>query len=284
MLPLAWPTPFTVGGSSRHVQRNEAETGCTVTVQTSTAGGRGAKVVLAIPATIEQASWRWLAGKAHLLAAGYSTHLQHAGATVMMLPVPSVIGEDLDLEAASIVAMLDGLVIAGGADVDPKHYGEDPVPESGPFSPERDAWELALVRAAVAAGVPVLGICRGHQLLNVVLGGTIIQHLPPHVNGSGAHQPFPEAFGEHTVQTVAGSWLRDAIGEQLDVATFHHQAIDTPGAGLTVTATTTDGTIEGVEDLARGLIGVQWHPEMREHAGVFERFVELCEERRGQRS
>lgn len=255
-----------------------------MTVQTPAAAGRETKVVIGIPAPIEQANWRWVAGKAHLLAAGYSTHLQHAGATVMVLPVPSVIGDDLDLEAASIVAMLDGLVIAGGADVDPKHYGQDPVPEAGPFSPERDAWELALVRAAVAAGVPVFGTCRGHQLLNVVLGGTIIQHLPPHVDGSGAHQPFPQAFGEHAVQTVAGSWLRGAIGEELDVATFHHQAIDTLGAGLTVTATTEDGTVEGVEDLARGLIGVQWHPEMREHAGVFEHFVRLCEERRAQRS
>lgn len=258
--------------------------GRTVAVQTSAVAGHEAKVVLAIPAPIEQANWRWVAGKAHLLTAGYSSHLQQAGATVMMLPVPSVIRSDVDSEAASIVAMLDGLVIAGGADVDPKYYGQEAAPEAGPFSVERDAWELALVRAAVEAGVPVLGICRGHQLLNVVLGGTIVQHLPPRIGGSGVHQPFAEAFGTHAVQTAEGSWLRGAIGEELDVATFHHQAIDMLGAGLTVTATTEDGTVEGVEDLARGLIGVQWHPEMREHVGVFEHFVGLCEERRAQRS
>lgn len=253
-----------------------------MTGQTSAAPGREAKVVLAIPAPIEQANWRWVAGRAHLLTAGYSSHLQETGATVMMLPVPSVIGEDVHLDAAHIVAKLDGLVIAGGADIDPAHYGQDAAPEAGPFSVERDAWELALVRAAVAAGVPVFGICRGHQLLNVVLGGTLIQHLPPRVAGSGAHQPFAEAFGAHTVQTAEGSWLREAIGEELDVATFHHQAIDTLGEGLTVTATTEDGTVEGVEDIARGLVGVQWHPEVRDHDGVFQRFVRLCEERRTQ--
>lgn len=255
-----------------------------MTHQASATLGRETRAMLAIPAPIEQAKWRWVAGRAHLLTADYSTHLQQAGATVMLLPVPSRVHEDLIQEAADIVARLDGLVIAGGADVEPRHYGQAAAPEAGPFSAERDAWELALVRAAIAAGVPVLGICRGHQLLNVALGGTIIQHLPPHVGGSEAHQPFGEAFGEHAVHTVEGSWLRHAIGDTLDVATFHHQAIDEVGEGLAVTATADDGTVEGVEDIDRGLIGVQWHPEMKDHGGVFDRFVRLCEERRALRA
>lgn len=244
-----------------------------------TAAGMAAKPVIAVPAPVEEANWRWVSAEAHLLNAGYARHLQQAGASVIILPVPSASDADLPREAARLISRMDGLVIAGGADVAPQHYGQAPAPEAGPFSAERDAWELALVRAAVAAGVPVLGICRGHQLLNVVLGGTIIQHLPPTLGGSSVHQPFPDAFGDHTVQTVAGSWLRDAIGEELEVATFHHQAIDTLGDGLVATAMTPDGIIEGVEDLARGLIGVQWHPEVRDHGGVFERFVELCEHR-----
>lgn len=243
----------------------------------------GAKVVLAIPAPIENANWRWLKGKAHVLTAGYSSHLQRAGASVMMLPVPEEIGDGLEREAANIITRIDGLVIAGGSDLDPRTYQEEPVPEAGPFDTERDAWELALVRAAVDAGVPVFGICRGHQVLNVVLGGSIIQHLPPRIGGSDVHNPLKEAFGTHLVQTVPGSWVRSAIGEALEVATYHHQAIDRLGEGLTATATAEDGIIEAVEDLARGLVGVQWHPEVRDHDGVFQSFVRLCEEHRARR-
>lgn len=247
-------------------------------------GPLGAKVVIAIPAPLENASWRWLKGMAHVLTAGYSHHLQRAGASVMMLPVPERVDVAVDREAANIISRLDGLVIAGGADVDPSYYLEEPAPEAGPFNRERDAWELALVRAAVDGGVPVFGICRGHQVLNVVRGGSIIQHLPPEIGGSDVHNPFTEAFGTHPVQTVENSWVRAAIGESLDVATYHHQAVDRLGEGLTVTATTADGVIEAVEDLSRGLIGVQWHPEVREHAGVFESFVRLCEKHRAKRT
>lgn len=240
-------------------------------------------VVLAIPAPIENANWRWLEGKAHVLMAGYSSHLQRAGASVVMLPVPEEIGDGLEREAANIIMRVDGLVIAGGSDLDPRTYQEDPAPESGPFDTERDAWELALVRAAIDAGVPVFGICRGLQMLNVVLGGSIIQHLPPRIGGSDVHNPFTEAFGVHPVLTVAGSWVRGAIGESLDVATYHHQAVDRLGEGLSITATAEDGIVEAVEDLARGLVGVQWHPEVRDHDGVFQSFVRLCEEHRARR-
>ena len=235
--------------------------------------------IIGIPAPVEHASWRVWSGTAHLLSTSYTSHLRRAGATVIVLPVPLEEIFNLDCEAQAIAAGLDGLVLAGGADVAPELYGQEAAPESGPFDTPRDAWESALIAACLDAGVPIFGICRGLQLLNVVLGGTLHQHLPPIV-GSDVHNPTVDAFGTHGIRTEAGSWLRGAIHEEAQVATYHHQAIDVLAPGLHVTATAEDGTIEGVEDLARGVVGVQWHPEARENGGVFRSFVKLCEVRR----
>ncbi|MGJ0204378.1 gamma-glutamyl-gamma-aminobutyrate hydrolase family protein [Leucobacter sp. gxy201] len=237
--------------------------------------------MIGIPVPLEQASWRVWEGQAHLLSLSYTQHLQSAGATVVLIPVPTEPRQGFEQDAADVVSRLDGLVLAGGADIDPARYGADVAPESGPFDGARDAWEAALIEAAISAGAPVFGICRGLQLLNVVLGGTLIQHLPA-VVGSAIHNPARNAFGEHRVRTVEGSWLRGAIHETADVATYHHQAIDELGRGLVVTAHADDGTIEGIEDQRRGLIGVQWHPEAKAHGGVFRSFVKLCETRREQ--
>lgn len=243
----------------------------------------GTKVVIAIPAPIEQADWRWWSGPAHLLGAGYTDQFHKAGAAIVLLPVPTEVGDMLDRDAQDLISRVDGLVIAGGPDVDPGEYHEVAAPEAGPFNRGRDAWEIALTQAAIKAGVPIFGICRGHQLLNVVLGGSLIQHLPPTLGGSEIHNPVKDDFGTHPIRTVEGSWLRGAVDEVANVATYHHQAIDRLGDGLTVTATAEDGTIEGVEDLSRGLVGVQWHPEARDHGGVFQSFVRTCEDHRARR-
>lgn len=238
------------------------------------------KPKIGVPVPIEHAAWRTWEGKAHLLSYAYTAHLRNAGASIVLLPVTTDMNSDLGLEAAHLIEGIDGLMLAGGSDVDSERYGDSPSPRSGPFDRPRDAWESALVCAAIDARVPVLGICRGLHLINTVLGGTLIQHLPPHV-GSDMHNPTMTAFGTHTVRTVEGSWLREAIGAKEDVATFHHQAIDRLGEGLVASAVADDDTIEGIEDLSRGLIGVQWHPEAREHAGVFRSFLRLCAAHQG---
>ncbi|MFE7841195.1 gamma-glutamyl-gamma-aminobutyrate hydrolase family protein [Streptomyces sp. NPDC057474] len=194
--------------------------------------------------------------EAALLPVGYPRLVQAAGGVAAMLP------PDDPSYAAGAVARLDGLVIAGGPDVDPALYGAERSPRCGPSAPERDAWELALIRAALDSGTPLLGICRGMQLLNVALGGTLIQHLDDHVVEVGV-------FGRHPVKPVPGTRYAGITAEETDVPTYHHQAVDRLGAGLLASAYASDGTIEAIElpDSA-WVLGVQWHPEMGEDVRV----------------
>ncbi len=166
------------------------------------------------------------------------------------------------------MARLDGLVIAGGPDVDPARYGAERDPRSGPPAPARDAWELALIEAALAAGTPLLGVCRGMQLLNVALGGTLVQHLEGHTEAVGV-------FGGHPVKPVPGSLYAGIVPEETTVPTYHHQAVDRLGTGLVPSAYAADGTVEAVELPAdRGwVLGVQWHPEMGEDPRVMRALV-----------
>lgn len=209
------------------------------------------------------ARWGVWEQPAALLPAGYHRLVQRAGGLAALLPP-----DDSSTAAAEVVARLDALVIAGGPDVEPVRYGAAPHPETGPPARERDAWEPALIEAALAAGVPLLGICRGMQLLNVVLGGTLVQHLEGHRGPDGV-------FAEHTVTPVPGTELARVLGEEgsrgMPVPTYHHQAVDRLGDGLVVCARADDGTVEAIElpppasdrgDLRRGwALGVQWHPE-----------------------
>ncbi|EGX56472.1 putative glutamine amidotransferase [Streptomyces zinciresistens K42] len=188
--------------------------------------------------------------EAALLPVGYPRLVQRAGGLAAMLP------PDDPQYAAAAVARLDGLVIAGGPDVEPVRYGAEREPRTGPPAPERDEWELALIDAALGAGVPLLGICRGMQLLNVALGGTLVQHIDGHAERVGV-------FGGHDVKPVPGTRYAEAVPEAAYVPAYHHQAVDRLGAGLTASAYAADGTVEAVElPSAPWVLGVQWHPEM----------------------
>ncbi|TSD99645.1 gamma-glutamyl-gamma-aminobutyrate hydrolase family protein [Skermania sp. ID1734] len=169
--------------------------------------------------------------------------------------------------AASIVERIDALVLSGGSDVDPARYGHERQPQTVGIRPERDEFELELFAAARVRRIPVLGICRGLQLLNVALGGTLHQHLPD-LGRHRNHLPDPGVFGTHTVRTEPGSAVESITGPSVTVHCHHHQGIAELGSGLRATAWAEDGTIEAVE--AQSVLGVQWHPEQTSGAvGLF---------------
>lgn len=217
--------------------------------------------LIGVSTYLEQASWGVWRLPAALLPAGYPRLVQSAGGIAAMLP------PDEPGRAAATVARLDGLVVAGGPDVEPVRYGAEPGPRTGPPARERDAWELALIRAALDSGTPLLGICRGMQLLNVALGGTLVQHLDGHVEAVGV-------FGWHPVTPVAGTLYASLVPEESSVPTYHHQSVDRLGDGLVVSAHAHDGTAEAVElpDPA-WVLGVQWHPEMADDTRVMAGLV-----------
>lgn len=187
------------------------------------------------------------------------------GISVLLPPQPAD-----DAVAERIVSGLDGLIITGGRDVDPATYGAPRHPttdEPGVDSRTRDEFEFALLRAALRRGIPVLGICRGAQVLNVALGGTLHQHLPD-VVGHVRHQQGNAVFSTSTITTMPGTTVAALVGPDTEAQCYHHQAIDRLGDGLIVSASDTDGVIEAVElDPAqhpdRWVVAVQWHPEER---------------------
>ncbi|MGI5400140.1 gamma-glutamyl-gamma-aminobutyrate hydrolase family protein [Streptomyces sp. CA-135486] len=217
--------------------------------------------LIGVTTYLEPATWGVWEMPAALLPAGYPRLVQAAGGLATLLP------PDDPAVAESVVARLDGLVIAGGADVEPVRYGAEPDPRTGPPSRERDTWELALIRAALASGTPLLGICRGLQLLNVALGGTLVQHLDGHVGGVGV-------FGRHTVKPVPGTRYASIVPEESSVPTYHHQSVDRLADALVASAYAEDGTVEAVELEGAGwALGVQWHPEAGDDERVMSSLV-----------
>ncbi|HEX3240828.1 MAG TPA: gamma-glutamyl-gamma-aminobutyrate hydrolase family protein [Solirubrobacterales bacterium] len=164
--------------------------------------------------------------------------------------------------AAAAVERLDGLVLAGGEDIDPRRYGRRPSSDVGPHDTLRDEFELALISAALARDIPILGICRGLQLLNVISGGTLIADLGAR-DEFEEHLPiYPAATRVQTVTFTPGSLAAQVFGDELDVNSFHHQAVDEAGKGVEIVGRSADGVVEAIEMPGREVLGVQWHPEL----------------------
>ncbi|HEY0519507.1 MAG TPA: gamma-glutamyl-gamma-aminobutyrate hydrolase family protein, partial [Ilumatobacteraceae bacterium] len=166
-----------------------------------------------------------------------------------------------DADPVEMIERLDGLVMTGGADPDPALYGEDPHPDLGEVEPGRDEWELGLIRAALDRRLPMLCVCRGAQLLNIALGGTLVQHL----DEADTHALWDASRRDrcHVVKVSAGSTLESLYGADISTNSLHHQAVGRPGDGVTVTGVAEDGVIEGFEvDGRPEVLAVQWHPEM----------------------
>jgi putative glutamine amidotransferase len=188
----------------------------------------------------------------------YPAAVLQAGGLPMVLPPLPAIG------AGAVLDRIDALLLSGGPDIHPGAYGREPHPELGPTEPELDAYELMLCRAAIATRTPVLGICRGLQIMNVACGGTLLQHLPDDVGEAVEHRsPLKGVKAAHSVEIEPGTCLADVVGtEELLVNSFHHQAIDDLGSGLQVSAHAPDGVIEAIEGTGDGFVlGVQWHVE-----------------------
>lgn len=212
-------------------------------------------------------SVRWGAwdSPAILLPTAYVASVERAGGRPLLVP-PS------DEAVDETLAALDGLVLSGGSDLDPELYGQERHRETNGIVPERDRGELELLRAALDRELPVLAICRGSQVLNVALGGDLVQHLPETV-GHENHKLVPGVFGGHPVRVEAGSRVGSLVRGH-DVKSHHHQGFGRLGDGLRVVAWADDGTPEAVEaEDGRFAVGVLWHPEEGEDAGLFEGLV-----------
>jgi putative glutamine amidotransferase len=215
---------------------------------------------------------------ADLLPATYSDAVRDAGGLPVLLP-PTAGADDAEAVADIALGGVDGLLLTGGGDVDPARYGAPRDPETGPPYPDRDQWEIALVRSALRRDLPLLAVCRGMQVLTVALGGSLVQHLPNLV-GSEAHRPTVGRHGQHAVRLAEGSRLAGWLGELPDVATYHHQAVDRLPGTVVACGWAEDGTVEALEVCdAAWAIGVQWHPEVHDGRALFSAFVGACAER-----
>jgi putative glutamine amidotransferase len=210
------------------------------------------------------------------LPAPYVRALHRAGAQEAIV-APRPISES---EAGSLLERFDGLLLIGGGDIDPRHYGQDPLPECYGIDTDADVFEMHLVRAAMGRGMPVLAICRGFQVLNVATGGSLDQHITGR-EGLVGHGIPGERSEMHDVRLEPGTWVAKASGtEEVEVASSHHQAVARLGENLVVSGRAPDGIVEAVEHPAGGwVVGVQWHPERtaeRDPAqqGLFDALVE----------
>ena len=227
---------------------------------------------IGITAATENVSYGvWKEIPAFMSPASYAHAVQRAGGRpLLLLPDP----EDAE-DPSEVLDLVDALIVTGGAgDVNPALYGQERHPETGPIQDERDAYELALVRKALEREVPILGICRGMEILNVVYGGGLEQHLPD-VVGHEEHRHTPGTYSDHDVRLEPGSLAARAAGEERSqVKSHHHQGVREIGSGLAVTGWADDDTVEALEDPSCPFVlGVLWHPEEDEKSQVIKALV-----------
>ena len=224
-----------------------------------------AKPVVGITTYLTRASFGVWEADSALVPASYVRAIADAGGVPLLVPPGAAAEETLDA--------VDGLIFSGGSDLDPELYGEEAHAETVGVVRERDDFELALMRAALARDLPVLAICRGSQVLNVALGGGIEQHVPDRV-AADTHKETPGVFAEHDVDVLGGTKLASILGERTDVKSHHHQGFGELGTGLRESARADDGTVEALEDPNRRFtLGVLWHPEEGEDMALFEALV-----------
>jgi putative glutamine amidotransferase len=233
--------------------------------------------VIGLCTALEQARYGAWDVDAFLLQRSYVEAVQRAGGVAVMLP------PDPSAEPDRVLDLLDGLILAGGRDIDPAAYGSEPHPETDDPRAERDAFEIALARRAMERDVPLLGICRGMQLMNVARGGTLVQDLPEHV-GDERHRRTLGTFegNDHPVRLSDDSLAAAAVGQlRHPTLSHHHQGVDRLGAGLHVSGWSDDDDVpEAIE--APGLrfaLGVQWHPEADPRSKVIEALVKAARRR-----
>jgi putative glutamine amidotransferase len=226
--------------------------------------------IIGITCYVERAAWTVWDAPAALLPLAYLRAVEAAGGRPLILP-PSDDGGPETLDA------VDALVLAGGADIDPSLYGAARGPETTDVRPDRDRFESALLEGALRRDMPVLGVCRGMQMMNVVAGGDLVQEL----RGRG-HREAPGVFARHEITIDPGSRLCSILGDRSVVASHHHQAPGRLGRGLTRAAWADDGVVEAIEHPSRSFaIGILWHPEETEDRAIFEALVDAGAKRRG---
>lgn len=227
--------------------------------------------VIGICAAIDRARWAVWDVDANISQRTYSRAVAGAGGLPVILPAHDELAE----RPVEVLAILDGLIMPGGSDLDPALYGGEPDERTTGVNPERDRFELALTRAALDAELPMLAICRGMQLLNVALGGTLEQHIP----GAERHLHTPGVFSDHEVELEPGSLVAAAAGaERLEVSSHHHQGVAKLGDGLKVTGwSVPDGVIEAIElDGREHAIGILWHTEEEERSALVADLVKAA--------
>ena len=223
--------------------------------------------IVGITTYAENAAWGAWNVPTALVPLSYVRAVETAGGRALLVP-PSEHAVEQTLDA------LDGLVFSGGADLDPAGYDADPHPETNGIRPERDRAELTLMGAALERDMPILAVCRGMEIMNVLRGGDLLQHLPE-VVGDEKPKHTPGVFADHDVSVADDSRLARVLGDRAPVKSHHHQGVGRVGDGLVETAWAEDGTIEGLEDPERSFaLGVLWHPEEDEDAALFRALVE----------
>jgi putative glutamine amidotransferase len=225
------------------------------------------KPLIGITCYVEPARWGVWDIPASLLPHAYVEAVVRAGGLPLLVPPDGAADPD------GLLDRLDGVVLAGGADIDPATYAEPMHAATAGVRPDRDGAELPLAKAAMARNLPLLGICRGAQIVNIARGGTLVQHLPD-VVGHENHRPEAGVYGVHKVRTKEGSRIAGAIGGSGIVRSYHHQGIGLVGEGLVATAWADDESIEGLEDPTLAFaVGALWHPEASADHRLFTALV-----------